>query len=360
MSEAPPTPAPPVSPDDAPGAALEEAVGLALRVLQAITVALLISFLASGVFTVESNEVAFLRRAGILDETPLGAGLHWRWQVVDEVVRIKKTRPELVIETFDLRATKAALGGEETRQRPGIDPEHDGALLSGDGSLVHVKLGLRTAPRAPYLRSEQTFLASQSERALRVLAERAALRAAAGRSVEDLLGAGKGDFLAEVQGRTQAAIDRLEAGLEVKGVDLAGDLRPSPQVREAFAQVTAATQRIDRLRSEAGSAANQLENAGIVRAAQIEGEARARAAAIRAESASLVKEFEALLPEHRRDPRGLRQRLLARALADSLSQVGESFRVGSGELRIKLERDTRSKRAALQREARERLGIDGK
>ena len=331
-------------------------MGLALRVLQAITLVLLISFLASGVFTVESNEVAFIRRAGIQDETALGSGLHWRWQVLDEVVRVKKTSPEIAIETFNLR--QSAMGGEETRQRPGIDPEHDGSLLSGDGSLVHVKLSLRHAPRAPYLRSQQTFFERDRARALRVLSERAAVRAAAGRSVEDLLGAGKGDFLAEVQGRTQAALDGLEAGVEVKGVDLTGDLRPSPQVRDAFSLVTEATQRVDRLRSEAGSASTQLENAGIVRAAQIEGDARARAAAIRAESGSLVKEFEALLPEHRRDPRGLRQRLLARALADSLAEVGESFRVGPGELRIKLERDTRSKRAALQRDARAELGLD--
>lgn len=359
---------PPTSPADTgdegvPGEALEEAVGLALRVLQGITLVLLLLFLGSGVFTVESHEVAFVQRMGILDDEALGPGLHWRWQVLDEVVRVEKTARTVQVASFELKQDKGALKGEESR-KGGLDPERDGALLSGDSALAHVSLALSFAPRAPFLRSENRFrpalqpgAPSERERALRVLTERAAVHTAAGRRVEGLLSDEKREFLAAVQRRTQDALDRLEAGLEVKGLDFESDFRSPPQVREAFALVTQATQGVDKLRSEAHSRATEIESRGLVEADKIRGEATAQAAAIRAESEALVQEFDALLEDYRRDPRVVRQRILTEALAESLAEVGESFLVGEGELRIKLQRDTRNKRAAIKARAKERLGF---
>lgn len=358
---------PPVSAEDAtesaPGEALEEAVGLALRVLQGITLVLLLLFLGSGVFTVESNEVAFVQRMGILDDEALGPGLHWRWQVLEEVVRVEKTARTIQVSSLDLKRTKAAVKGEETR-KGGLDPERDGALLSGDSALVHVSLALSYAPRAPFLRSENRFRPasdpdqpSDRQRALRVLAERAAVHTAAGRKVEGLLSDEKREFLAAVQRRTQDALDELEAGVEIKGLDFENDFRTPPQVREAFALVTQATQGVDKLRSEANSRATQIESRGLVEADKIRGDAKSQAAEVRAESEALVQEFDALLEDYRRDPRAVRQRILTEALAESLAEVGESFLVGDGELRIKLQRDTRNKRAALKERAKERMGI---
>tara|TARA_R110002072_G_scaffold36459_1_gene107406 strand:- start:39 stop:1109 length:1071 start_codon:yes stop_codon:yes gene_type:complete len=355
-----------VSPSDtrtenAPGEALEDAVGLALRVLQGITLVLLLLFFASGVFTVESNEVAFVQRMGILDDEALGPGLHWRWQVLDEVVRVEKTSSTLQIATFGLQQTKGTVKGEETR-KGGIDPERDGALLSGDSALAHATVTLSYAPRAPFLRSQNRFRTSSSpeaatdrERALRVLTERAAVHTAAGRRVGGLLSDEKSEFLAAVQRRTQDSLDALEAGLDIKGLDF--EFRAPPQVRGAFSLVTQATQDVDKLRSEAKARATQIESRGLVEADAIRGQAKAEAAGIRAESEVLVQEFDALLEDYRRDPRAVRQRLLTEALAESLSEVGESFLVGDGELRIKLQRDTRNKRAALKAKAKERMGI---
>lgn len=353
-----------VAGEGAPGAALEEAVGLALRVLQGITFVLLLLFLGSGVFTVESNEVAFVRRMGILDDEALGPGLHWRWQILDEVVRVEKTSETLLVESFDLQRSKGV--AEETR-KGGLDPERDGALLSGDSGLVHASFALSYAPRAPFLRSQNRFqtqskdgVPSERERALRVLAERSAVHAAARRRAEGLLGGEKKEFRAAVQRGTQDALDALEAGIEVKGLEAEREFQAPPQVREAYAQVSQATQGVGKLRSEAETRATQIESRGIVTADTIRGESLEEAARIRAESEALVKEFEALLLDYRSDPRAVRQRLLAEALAESLAEVGESFLVGEGELRIKLQRDTRSKRAALKAEARERLGVGGK
>jgi len=347
----------------APGEALEEAVGLALRVLQGITGVLLLLFLGSGVFTVESNEVAFVQRMGILDDEALGPGLHWRWQVLEEVVRVKKISRAVQVTSFDLQQRKDREKGNETR-KGGLNPERDGALLSGDSALAHVSLALSYAPRAPFLRSENRFrpatspeVPSDRERALRVLAERAAVHTAAGRKVEGLLSDEKREFLAAVQRRTQDSLDALEAGLEIKGLDFENDFRSPPQVREAFALVTQATQSVDRLRSEAKARATQIESLGLVQSDQIRGEAKAQAAAISGESEALVAEFDALLEDYRRDPHAVRQRILTEALAEALSEVGESFLVGDGELRIKLQRDTRSKRADLKAKAKKRLGI---
>ncbi|MGE0706966.1 MAG: SPFH domain-containing protein [Planctomycetota bacterium] len=346
--------------EDAAGEALEEAVGLALTVLKGVTVLLVLAFLGSGMFTVSSNEVAFIRRLGVQDETPLEAGLHWRWQVIDEVVRVDKRPRTLVSDRFDLARTAKDVTHEEGPSREGgVNPTRDGYLLTGDVNVVHVALATRLAPREPYLRSRTRFHEGNPDPVLEALLDRAVVHAAAYRKVDALLGGGKGAFLEGVKRELAASLERVEAGFEIQGVDLERDLAASPQVRDAFAKVTQASQEVDKQRSEAQGAATRLENEAIVEAARVESEAQARAQQLAADAGATRKEFEALLPSYRADPAAVRQRLLARALAEALQQVGESFLVGHGELRVKLERDTRAERAELRAKARERLGVGG-
>lgn len=357
MSEQPNTPAPKDSePPDPAAAALEEAVGLAFRVLKAIMVLLVALFAGSGFFTVGSHEVAFVSRLGVLRSEALQPGLHWGWPVVERVVRVDKRPQAALVSSFDLFRKKSDLDQDRPPERQGgIDPRIDGYLLTGDASALHVSLRVRTSPHAPYQRAHTRV--RDRARLVQVLLERATVRAAAYRGVDSLLGAGKTSFLDATKEELQASLQQTESGLGVQGLELARDLRPPPQTRAAFDRVTQTTQQVDGVRSSARTQAGQIVNQALVSAAKIKGEARSKAQRIVAGAKADVKLFQALRPSLKDDPSGvkrrsLEQRLLATALAEVLGQRGEVFKLGKGPLRIRLERDVSKVRRELMERRR--------
>lgn len=348
-------------PDDAATAALEDAVGLALRVLQVVMLVLLVLFLGSGVFVVGPSEVGFVRRLGRLDPTPRGPGAHLGWPVLDEVERVDTgATSRRVVESFDLRRTAKDIAAGMAQREGGIDPRREGYLVTGDANLVHATLVVGTRIDAP-ARTLRAF--ADPGAAVEVLLERAAVQAAAGRPVDDLLGAAKSDVLAEVQAILARSLARVTlpgdtepggAGVAVVGVE--GNPSPPPQVRAAFEAVDGATQALDRLRSEALAAASRIRGDAVAQEARVRSEGRTRAAALRAEAGADAAVFDAQLVEWRRDPRGFEARRLAVALAGALATVEECFLVGPGPLRLRLERDAEAIRRELEDKARKQAG----
>ncbi len=344
----------PRGPDEAATAALEEAAALAFGVLKVVMALLLALFLASGAFTVASHEAAFRRRLGVLDPEPLHPGLNWGWPVIDEDVRVDR-RPEVhVVRTFDLARGAEDLGRERPVREGGLDPRRDGYLLTGDANLLHVTLAAQVAPQAPLHRA--LVAAVDPDALVEVLLERAATRVAASRPVQPLLGAGKEDFQHATRRALQDALDdpALDAGLAALGVE-ARDLAPAPQVRDAFDEVDRAAQEADRLRSQAQAAASRIESGAQVEAARIVARARGEGAALVADARADARRLEALRAQATTPAArsALERRLLAEALTRAFGGVGETFLVGDGELRLRLERDASSARAAATREALE-------
>lgn len=340
--------------------ALEDAVGLAFRVLQVVMALLVVAFLGSGLFAVAPHEVAFVVRLGQVDPEPRGPGAHLAWPVVDDVVRVDVGRSARhVTDAFDLQrgprdlATEAQ-GGRISR-RGGIDPAREGYLVTGDANLVHATLAARVVVTGP-LRSLLTF--EDGGAAVRALLERAAVHAAAGRPVDGLLGAGKGDFVDDLRRRLQDALDDLDAGLTVQGIDLERDVAPPPQVRDQFDAVHGAAQDRDRLRSEAQAEAARIRGEAIAAEARVRSAARARAEGLKGDALADAAVFEAQLLERRRDPVGYENRRVATLLAEALGGVEEAFLVRDrGKLRLRIERDVRARRRELEERTREQEGL---
>lgn len=340
--------------------ALEEAVGLAFRVLKGIMLLLALLFLGSGFFTLESHQVGYVRRLGKLDRERLAPGIHWRWPVIDDAVRVD-TRPRTIrLDSFDLYRSKRELqAGTEPKRRGGLDPARDGYLLTGDANIVHVTLETRIARRAPYAAADLKLVDVDAVTA--VLLERAAVQTASYREVESLIRAGKSSFLDGVKAELQASLDGLEAGLEVQGLELARDLRPSPQTKQAFDRVAQAGQEADGMRAAAERTADQTRNQALVEAARIVRDATSRGVEIVSDAAADRRRFDALLPTLAKGGlarrRRLEDRLLAEALDGALGKVGEVFLVSDeGPLRIRLERDVTKVRKQLMKQAREEAG----
>ena len=83
----------PMTPDDAGSQALAEALRSSFAIVKFVMVALVIVFLASGIFQVGPQEKAvilrFGRTIGAGQQALLGPGLHWSFPYpIDEVVKI--------------------------------------------------------------------------------------------------------------------------------------------------------------------------------------------------------------------------------------------------------------------------------
>ena len=137
---------------DAANEALSRALAVSFNALRWIMLALIGVFLVSGFFTVSANEVAIRTRFGRIIPGPEGDVLHpeggpyFRWPApVGQVYRIPTaTREVRIVDSFVFRAAHSRLGGDETplselRQGPRLDPQFDGALLTGDQSIVHAR-----------------------------------------------------------------------------------------------------------------------------------------------------------------------------------------------------------------------------
>ena len=131
--------------------ALADALRVSFRVLSAIMVLILAAFLLSGVFKVNSDERAVVLRFGkVVGAEADGAGgrvlgpnVYFGWPYpVDQVVRVPIRQQERKVGTFWFRV----LPGEEnlpldqlTPKQAGLKPGFDGALMTGNRGLIHVR-----------------------------------------------------------------------------------------------------------------------------------------------------------------------------------------------------------------------------
>jgi membrane protease subunit HflK len=333
--------------DQAAQAALEATVALSLRLLRGAMVVLAALFLCSGFFAVEPHEVALVRRLGRIEGAPdrrvLPPGPHWAWPVVDEVIRVPALRPvRLVTDAFQLEPRATDVTGKAPERKGGLDPERDGYLLTGDANILHATVAVHYQIDDAYAYASRTV---DAEALVAPLLDRAVAKAAATRTVDELLTTGKEAFVEAVRAELQRSLDALGVGLRAGAVELASappralnaDFAPPPQVRENFVAVAKALQKHDEIVSNARGEAAEIVGRARSEAARIRDEARSAAKRSKAGLQADVALFQALLPEWRRDRAAVETRLVAEALAAVHPE--ETFVAPPGELRVKLERD---------------------
>lgn len=139
-------PAGPLGVDDASSQALAEALGSSFALVRLAMALLGIALVLSCVFTVNPNEVAVVLRfgqpRGLGAEAVLKQGLHWALPYpIDEIVRIP------VGQSMSLRATNAWFAvtpeddaaGKTPAASGRLTPGVDGAAITADGNLLHVR-----------------------------------------------------------------------------------------------------------------------------------------------------------------------------------------------------------------------------
>ena len=345
------------APLDPANQSLADALRTSFRILKFAMIILVILFLASGTFVVEQSEQAMVLRLGDPVGSVREAGLWWAFpHPIDEVLKLPaKESNRLAIDSHWFHVREQDKGkslGEITRGRRGLHPTRDGALLTADKGLVHVKwrLTYRIDDLNHYVATVADAQTDKAEKLITRLLENAAIHVAGGFTTEEVTRRRLTDLRDQVKILVNESLERLGTGLYVESVEIP-ESTPPLQTRLAFDQVIreenkkqsaireAEQAAADFLNKTAGAAhtllialLDELDTAGVAgHAAEIEhleaeidrvlrfeaagevgsliGDAKVYFTAAVQEIRGDVEEYEAYLPEYRERPDLLKARL---------------------------------------------------
>lgn len=349
-------------PLDPASQSLSDALKASFRVLKVIMLVLVVLFLLSGVFSVDTNEVVLISRFGELQLPPKGPGLHFAWPYpVDEKIRVQTSAKDFELDTFWLNLSSAEklkpLSDLEPRGQS-LDPAKDGALLTGDRGIMHLQLVGRYEIRYP-----EKFVRNVSDEnaLIKSVLENSAIAEAA-RSTIDELWKGRGEVASRIRERAQKSLDVLESGIVL--VDLTAPKSYYPlQTKAAFINVSTAEQtkqdsiqsalseqtkklngvageawkklyaQIQKLdqKQDAAERQNVIDEIGRILVEDAQGEAGGRIRMAQSRKQEIInraeaekRSFEAVLnePEYQNNPELVLQRLRQRAISELFAQTG--------------------------------------
>ncbi len=316
-------------------AALAEAMETSFRVLRWGFVVLILLYVASGFFIVESHERAYVLTWGRVRGGPgaraLEPGAHWTWpKPVSEIVRIPAGRVR-TIEVDPL--PPAPKPGEPTAEIP--ESSWDELLITGDANLIRAHWALRYTISDPW---QFHFGHADAARTLECEFRRTVVRTVAGVSIDFALRQGVETLRASAQDTLAARVAQMKLGVSIDRVDVPG-LIPPHSVAQAFDDVVKAENERSQRISEARGAASRLVE-------EARGEAARRLSAARADRQRLISEtdadaqyFERLLPDYQARPELVARTLLQDTLRRVLAATDQKYLLyhradGGQELRL--------------------------
>ncbi|HUU84366.1 MAG TPA: SPFH domain-containing protein [Phycisphaerae bacterium] len=255
------------APFDAANQSLADALRASFGVLKAIMIILVVWFLLNGLTCVQENEQAVVFRLGKLLPTAHGSGLSWAFPYpFDETLCIGVTAETLTFDShwFGLMPDEVGVSlGRLSRGGQGLNPAHDGALLTADKGLAHVKWSLvyRITDLSRFVRNvshttDEKARKEMTRTLIQTLLENAAVRAASMFTAAEITQTRTDAFAREVRTILAAEFDLLQTGIELTAVEIPEATVPL-QTRKAFLAVieaesekTIEVQKADQKRNE--------------------------------------------------------------------------------------------------------------
>lgn len=338
----------PVPTDDASSQALSEALGSSLLIVRILAVVLAAAFVFSCVFTVNPNEVAVVLRfgkpVGEGSEQILKQGLHWALPYpIDEIVRIPIGESKMIRSTSAWYAItpEDEAAGVPPAANPYLIPGVDGHVLTADGNILHVRASLRYKIVNPVA---YAFRFSNVTNLLRSALDNSIHWSAVRVSADSALYQDRVAFRDSIRRRVTDLVERYQLGVTIDTLDV--EVAAPLFVKTYFDQVIAAEQdrngkinqaqgEFDRITREAGGEAKRALDTGLA-------QSNALMQAVSADA----QFFEQQLPEYRKNPQLLRDRLRIAAISRVLTNAQDKFfqpgRIE--ELRLNLSREPESTR----------------
>jgi membrane protease subunit HflK len=180
-----------------------------------------------------------------------------------------------------------------------VDPSNDNLILTGDQNIIDVAYSVRWNIRDPEL---FLFQMADPEATIAEVAQSAMRAVVASVSLDDAIGAGRGEIEQRVQLVMQRLLDAYGAGVVIQGVAIKQS-DPPAAVNDAFKEVTAAQQ-------EAQSFINQARAYALQLTAKAQGEAAA---------------FDQVYAQYRLAPEVTRRRMYYETMEEVLSKVDKTI-----------------------------------
>jgi len=266
---------------DPAGEHLAAALKTSFRLLGAAMVLGVIAFLAVGFQSVKPGEVAILTVFGRVVDVR-GEGLAYNWPApIGQIELINVGEQKVVIDDFWMRETPAEKT-KDLRKRTvppgGLTPGLDGALLTGDRNLVHMKLQCTYAITRTYDSPVQPAMYYRlnmvdGRRTIQSALCDAAIQAAGVRTADGLQRTERGAFERDAMNLAQEKLDALKSGILVRSVKVTDSTWPIATLAD-YDAAQSAVQQAQTLKSQAHSMAVTLltTTAGIDSARKLVGE----------------------------------------------------------------------------------------
>lgn len=247
---------------------LADALRVSFVVLQIVMVILLLLYLGSNVFNVNSQQVAVRLRFGkIVGETkeqqviPPG-GPHFALPYpIEQVVFVPTSQQQLSINDafwFEITAAQAGQTTDEMTGKMGpLNPEKDGSLITGDANIVHARWSMSYHIDDPIAfithvaqpTGEAGAVLEAASAVVRAAAEQAVVAAIAETTADDVL-RGRESVALTVQAKANRVLREMETGIVIDSLSLDRPTMPM-SVRPDFDAVINAENTKARLIDEA-------------------------------------------------------------------------------------------------------------
>jgi membrane protease subunit HflK len=280
--------------------------------------ALLVAYLGSGVFAVDTDEQAVVRRFGDI-VARLGPGINYRlpWPIdqadVLRTTTVKKTGVGFVVPEDD---QETVIGME---------------LVTGDTNIISIGLVLQYIITNP---ADYLFQTEAPETLIGGLAESVLAEAVIAMPVDEVLTVGRLAIQERVKSRTQAILDDYRAGIQITSASIM-TITLDPAVAEAFQNVANALADREKKSNEARAYANTTIPKARGAARKTVLEARSYRERRVAEAIGTTEAFLALLEEYEKAPDITRTRLYLEAMEKILPKV-QKYIIDSEDGRVPL------------------------
>lgn len=227
-------------PMDAANQSLSDALRASFGILKIIMIVLIVLYLFSNVRRIESHEQALVLRMGQLQPTVYEAGLVWAFPFpIDEIVPLpSKKSNEFTVDSHTFARTADEIGKPLSmiaRGSGGLNPALDGALLTADTGLVHVqwKVFYKIEDLKSYVTQIQCRALEAAEDLIRRAVETTGIHVAMEMTAEEILRTNVDTVKSEMMRRVNEHLRALNSGLLVTGIEMY-DWTPPIPVKPAF------------------------------------------------------------------------------------------------------------------------------
>ncbi|MBU0761823.1 MAG: FtsH protease activity modulator HflK [Candidatus Altiarchaeota archaeon] len=216
--------------------------------------AILLVYLLSGIYVVESDEHGIVKRFGEAVEKDIGPGLHYRlpWPV-ETVLKTKVTQVNRLEIGFRLekKAYDSAMQPELWESSHGTGSYEkvpkESMIVSGDENIVDINLIVqyRISDQSKFL-----FNSREPNRVVKDVVEASVRQVIGNKSIDEALTGGKLEIQGEVEDMVQETLDSYDVGVDILAVQLQ-DVHPPTEVAQAFKDVASAREDKDKIINDA-------------------------------------------------------------------------------------------------------------